>query len=134
MELRASWLICHPKLRNRIGVWGFKRKEDNSQEDRKSKCLVNKCLPRQWERRGHREYFEHIGLSKLPTGYYTWPRLSVVVSDDSCLPGSVPLSKFLEVVESEVKISSWLLWPLIVFSLKLSTCQSGTCPSEPNSP
>lgn len=28
-----------------IGFWGFKGEKDNFQEDEKSKCLVNKCLP-----------------------------------------------------------------------------------------
>ena len=29
----------------RIGIWGSKGKQDISQEDGKSKCLVNKCFP-----------------------------------------------------------------------------------------
>ena len=28
-----------------IGIWVFKGEEENSQQDEKSKCLVNKCLP-----------------------------------------------------------------------------------------
>ena len=28
-----------------LGVWGFKEEENNSREDEKSKCLVNRCLP-----------------------------------------------------------------------------------------
>lgn len=39
-------------------VWGFKEKEDNSQDDGKSKHLVSKCSPCPWEAVGHREDFE----------------------------------------------------------------------------
>ena len=28
-----------------VGVWDFKGEKDSSQEDGKSKCLINKCLP-----------------------------------------------------------------------------------------
>ena len=37
------------------GVWDFKGNEDNSQEDEKSKCLVNKCFLGHPKTMGHRE-------------------------------------------------------------------------------
>jgi len=45
-ELRRTW----------VGVWDFKGKECNSQEDERVKCLVNKCLL------GHSETMGHGGL------------------------------------------------------------------------
>ena len=36
---------CHPELKNEIGTWGFKGEESNSQDDKKSRCLVIRCLP-----------------------------------------------------------------------------------------
>lgn len=40
---------------NWAGVWGFKGKKDNSEEDGKSMCLVNQCLPGHARDNGHRE-------------------------------------------------------------------------------
>ena len=45
---------------------GFKGKKDNSQENGKSKCLVNKCLLYHAETMEHREHFEQIGPAELP--------------------------------------------------------------------
>lgn len=55
-----------------VGVWGFKGKEDNSQKDGKSKCLVNKCLPCSAETMGHRKHFHQTGPAKLPPVDHTW--------------------------------------------------------------
>ena len=38
-------IIHHSELRRRGGGPGFKGREDNSQEDEKSRRLVNRCLP-----------------------------------------------------------------------------------------
>ena len=38
-----------------VGVWSFKEKEDNSQEDEKSKYLVNKYVLGHKEMTGHRD-------------------------------------------------------------------------------
>lgn len=43
-----------------LAIWDFKEDEDDLQEDRKSKCLVNKCLSCHVETRGHR------GPAELP--------------------------------------------------------------------
>lgn len=48
-------------------VWDFKGKEENLQEDGKSKCLVNKALSFYAETMGHREQ----ALPNLP--YLTTP-------------------------------------------------------------
>lgn len=33
-------LVYHPELRNEIEAWGFKGKEGESQDGKKSRCLV----------------------------------------------------------------------------------------------
>ena len=48
-----------------VGVWDFKGKEDNLQEDGKSKCLVKKHLPCQAETRGHRAVCVKTGFSLI---------------------------------------------------------------------
>lgn len=44
-QVRQLKIICHPELRNGIGARSFKGDEDNSQDDKKNKCLVIKCSP-----------------------------------------------------------------------------------------
>lgn len=47
-------------------VWGLKGSEDSSQEDEKSKCLLNKRLSYPVETVGHRVDLEQIGPAELP--------------------------------------------------------------------
>lgn len=42
---RQLRLMYQTELRKGTGAWSFKGEEDNSQEVRKKKCLVNRCLP-----------------------------------------------------------------------------------------
>lgn len=55
----------HPELRNGIGAWGFKGKEDNSQKNRKSKCLVNVFATPYQDNGTHREFDLQVLLSFL---------------------------------------------------------------------
>ena len=44
-SLHISWSFIYPSwTKKQVNIWGFKNK-DNSQKTRKTKCLVNKCLP-----------------------------------------------------------------------------------------
>ena len=36
---------CRPELKNEIGTWGFKGEEGDSQDDKKGRCGVMRCLP-----------------------------------------------------------------------------------------
>lgn len=49
-----------------VRVWNFKGEEHTSQEDGKSKGLVNKWLPYLEETKKHREDFEQASLAKFP--------------------------------------------------------------------
>ena len=55
-----------------MGVCSFKRKEDNSQKDGKSKYLVNKRSPCHWET-VDTDRTEQIGPASFPLAYHTWP-------------------------------------------------------------
>lgn len=74
-----------------VGVCSFKRKEDNSQKDGKSKYLVNKCSPCHSET-VDTEDFEQIGPAGFPLAYHTWP-MFFLISCDSFLPVPGHLSK-----------------------------------------
>ena len=77
-------------------VWGFKGKKDNSQEDGKSMCLVNKCLPGHSETMGT-ERTQLRGFMKLSPAYHSEPMLFMVISGDG---------KFFQTVKREAKSSS----------------------------
>ena len=54
----------------RAGVWDYKRKGSNLQEDKKSKNLVNKCLLGQLDTMGHRKDFDQAGLATFLPVYH----------------------------------------------------------------
>lgn len=43
-QVRQWRLICHPELKNEIGARAFKAWVGDSQDDKKSRCLVIRCL------------------------------------------------------------------------------------------
>lgn len=43
-QVKQLRLICHCALRNEIGAWGFKAQVSDSQDDKKSRHLVIRCL------------------------------------------------------------------------------------------
>lgn len=71
MRLRGSQVIeayiLFSAKEKWVDVWGFKGKEDKSQEDGKSKRLVNKGLPYHAETMGHREDFDLQAHLSSPT-------------------------------------------------------------------
>lgn len=79
-------------------VWDFKGKEGSSQED--NVCWAMKKQPDN-ERNFNKEMLLNSLLSTTPSSCYT-----VVISDDSTLPGAGPLSKFFEAVRRQAKVSS----------------------------
>lgn len=71
-----------------VGVWGFREKEDQSQEDGKSGRLFTTAM------QTHRDADKILSKeAKLPPAYHTYSIL-FVVSGASSLPGPGPSSKF----------------------------------------
>lgn len=87
--------------------------EDNSQGDRKSKCLVNTYLPYHAETMEHREKFD-LDTQPAPSSLPHLARILsiLVIYGDSAFPGPGLLSKF-QAVNGEVNVflesaGSWL--------------------------
>ena len=79
--------MCHPELRRR----DFRGRECNSQEDERSKCLVDSvcwAAQKQWDQ--ERTLVKQVLLgSSLST---TFSSYNIVIYGDSSLPGAGPLS------------------------------------------
>ena len=91
-----------PKQRIGPGAWIFKRKEGNSQEDKKSWYLMVRCSSFHVDRSSNKMLFLLGSLFLDQTPY---------------------LSSFRQLRES--RSLPWVFWVLTAFSSKQSTCQSG---------
>ena len=66
-RLKDSWGSCAILSQGEgAGILNYTGKEENSQENGKSKCLVNKCLPHSAATMGLQGDLEETGPAKLP--------------------------------------------------------------------